>query len=194
VVAWLSVWNEVQMICIWSSWCHCHHIVSCFIEIQNSLTFLVPAYPGCPGKEAIKWVIVTHTCTHTHTHTFYGPFSGTTRVSRCQQKSFGICGAREDNRGRHTDHPDEHHSIRTNQWPTSIIPRFYAGCPSWHNPPTLSWLGTGTKYADCIPSVVVKWVSVNLLVNLMKFCLARMAEEGSRETKLREGRRCGTFI
>jgi len=24
---------------------------------------------------------------------------------------------------------------------------FYAGCPSWHNPPNLSWLGTGTKYA-----------------------------------------------
>jgi len=21
-------------------------------------TFLVPAYPGCPGKEAIKWVVV----------------------------------------------------------------------------------------------------------------------------------------
>ena len=26
-------------------------------------------------------------------------------------------------------------------------PNFYAGCPSCHNPPTLSWLGTGTKYA-----------------------------------------------
>jgi len=52
--AWLSVWQEVQMICIWSSWCHCHPIVSCFIKIQNGLTFLVPAYPGCPGKEAIK--------------------------------------------------------------------------------------------------------------------------------------------
>jgi len=24
---------------------------------------------------------------------------------------------------------------------------FYAGCPSSHNPPNLSWLGTGTKYA-----------------------------------------------
>jgi len=28
---------------------------------------------------------------------FYGPFSGTTRVSRCQKKaSSGLCGARED--------------------------------------------------------------------------------------------------
>jgi len=38
-VAWLSVWSEVQMICIWSSWCHCHLTISCFIKIQNSLPF-----------------------------------------------------------------------------------------------------------------------------------------------------------
>jgi len=24
VLVWLSVWSEVQMICIWSSWCYCH--------------------------------------------------------------------------------------------------------------------------------------------------------------------------
>jgi len=24
VLAWLSVWSEVQIVCIWSSWCHCH--------------------------------------------------------------------------------------------------------------------------------------------------------------------------
>ena len=24
VLSWLSVWNEVHIICIWSSWCHCH--------------------------------------------------------------------------------------------------------------------------------------------------------------------------
>jgi len=35
VLAWLSVWSEVQIICIWSSWCHCHHIVSCVIRIQK---------------------------------------------------------------------------------------------------------------------------------------------------------------
>ena len=58
VLAWLSLRNEVQMICIWSSWCHYQPVISCFIKIQNSLTFLVPAYPVCPGKEAIKWVSV----------------------------------------------------------------------------------------------------------------------------------------
>ena len=28
VLAWLSVWSEVQMTCIWSRWCHCHLIIS----------------------------------------------------------------------------------------------------------------------------------------------------------------------
>jgi len=50
VLAWLSVWIDVQMICIWYSRCHCHHIVSCFIKIQNSFTSLLSAYPGCPAK------------------------------------------------------------------------------------------------------------------------------------------------
>ena len=34
----------VRLICVWSSWCHCHRIVCCFIKIQISLTSLVPAY------------------------------------------------------------------------------------------------------------------------------------------------------
>jgi len=39
VLAWLSVWSEAQMICIWSSWCHCHPIVSYTSKIQNGLPF-----------------------------------------------------------------------------------------------------------------------------------------------------------
>jgi len=31
-------------------------IISCLIQIQTGFAFLVPAYPGCPEKEAIKWV------------------------------------------------------------------------------------------------------------------------------------------
>jgi len=38
VLAWLFVWSEVQTICIWSSWCHCHPIISCS-KIQNGLPF-----------------------------------------------------------------------------------------------------------------------------------------------------------
>ena len=39
VLASLSVCSEVQMICIWSSWCHSHPIISCSSKIQNGLPF-----------------------------------------------------------------------------------------------------------------------------------------------------------
>jgi len=35
VLAWLSIWSEVQTNCIWSSWCHCQPIISYFIKIQH---------------------------------------------------------------------------------------------------------------------------------------------------------------
>jgi len=42
----------------------------------------------------------------------------------------------------------ECHPIQTNWRPPPLQSHhFYARCPSWHNPPNLSWLGTGTKYA-----------------------------------------------
>ena len=31
--------------------------VSCCSKIQIGFTFLVPAYPDCPGKEADKWLL-----------------------------------------------------------------------------------------------------------------------------------------
>jgi len=31
-------------------------VISCLVLFQTGLTFLVPAYPGCLGKEAIKRV------------------------------------------------------------------------------------------------------------------------------------------
>ena len=54
VLAWLSVWSELQT-CIWPSGCYWHS-VSCFSEIQIGFTFLVPADPGTgsPGQRAIK--------------------------------------------------------------------------------------------------------------------------------------------
>ena len=33
-------------------------VISCFIKIQISLTFLMPHYPDCPGKEAIEHLTV----------------------------------------------------------------------------------------------------------------------------------------
>ena len=55
VMAWLSVWSEVQMICLWFSRCHCHPVISCFSKIQNGLSSW---YPGCPGKKAVKRLCV----------------------------------------------------------------------------------------------------------------------------------------
>jgi len=42
--------NELQMICIRSSWCYCHPITSCFIKIQIGFVFLVPALPRLSWK------------------------------------------------------------------------------------------------------------------------------------------------
>jgi len=59
-------------------------------------------------------------------------------VSQCQKKSTALYGAKEDNRGRHTDNPAGRHSIRTNQQPTSLIPQFLR--PSCRNPQfILAW-------------------------------------------------------
>jgi len=58
VLVWLPVWSEVQVVCIWSSCCHCipkpNHLL--LHLTQTGFTFLVPAYPGRHGKEAVKWV------------------------------------------------------------------------------------------------------------------------------------------
>ena len=45
VLAWLSVWSEVQT-------------CSCFREIQIGVTFLVPAHLGSPGQRVVKRVCV----------------------------------------------------------------------------------------------------------------------------------------
>jgi len=39
--------------------------VSCSSKIQIGFTFLVPAYPGYPGKEAVKWLLLLYPV-HSH--------------------------------------------------------------------------------------------------------------------------------
>jgi len=48
MLAWLSVWGEVQ-ICIWPSWCHCH---SLFLASVKSRLVLVTAHPGNLGQSS----------------------------------------------------------------------------------------------------------------------------------------------
>jgi len=85
--------------------------------------------PMCGGDVALCQITLT-TCIifsiSWHTQQFYCPFSETTPVSWCQNKSSsGHYGAREDNMGKHTDNLAARHSIRTNQRPTSIIPPIF---------------------------------------------------------------------
>ena len=56
VLAWLSVWSEVQT-CM-SKLMPLPLTVSCFSKIQIGFTFLVLAHLGSPGKRAVKWVCV----------------------------------------------------------------------------------------------------------------------------------------
>jgi len=62
------------------------------VAIGNWRCRLTPVdlYSGC------KTVVVISTATTTPPQPFYGPFSGTIRVSQCQKRTSGLYGARED--------------------------------------------------------------------------------------------------
>ena len=55
IMAWSSVCSEVQMICTWSSWCHCHLIIFCSSKIQNGLPFWCRLTQVVLEK-AVKWM------------------------------------------------------------------------------------------------------------------------------------------
>ena len=94
----------------------------------NLFSICLPHHPECipvgsPSTAAIStgqilvWKCLTFTTISPPPQPFYGPFSGTTRVSRCQKRTSGLTVQGEINRGRHTDHPAGRHSIWTNQYP-----------------------------------------------------------------------------
>ena len=68
VLAWLSVWSEVQIVCIWSGWCHCHPIISCFSKMQNGLPFWCHitqfVLNGCSGHffDTVGWMTKRTSC------------------------------------------------------------------------------------------------------------------------------------
>jgi len=57
VLAWLSVWSEMQT-CIWPSWCHCHSLSLASVKSRLVFTFLVWAHPGSREQRAVKRVCV----------------------------------------------------------------------------------------------------------------------------------------
>jgi len=213
VLAWLSVWREVQMICIWSIRCYCHPIISCFVKIHSGLTFLMPAYPGCLTIEEcwqsvsiwqsyrpqysstfflfilwcqwesflghpVSWCKVNNCASniskstklrqwhifaihhHHHNHStalFPGP-TGRAGATRKFLPDFIVLG--RITRGRHTDNPGGHHSIRANQQSTSINPPhpFYAGCNA--TLPIYPGLGQAQEYAVLHSTVLHKSIQI----------------------------------
>jgi len=57
MLAWLSAWSEVYNFNLADA--TATTIIFCFIKVQIGLTFSNLAYPGCPRKQAVKWVSVT---------------------------------------------------------------------------------------------------------------------------------------
>jgi len=107
---------------------------------------------GAETETEFRSFSTTHTYTHTHNHfTVLWTLSVTTRASWYQKVHFAIwifwCKMKITQADAPTVRMDCH-PIQTNWCPHLCHPHpFYAGCPSWHNPPNLFWLGTGTKHA-----------------------------------------------
>jgi len=108
---------------------------------------LVSHWPGCLSTHAR-----THTCTRTQLFYSSLDFVWDNPGELVPEGTFCIfwifwCKIKITQADTPTVQMDRH-PIQTNWCPHLCYPHhFYAGCPSWHNPPNLSWLGTGTKYA-----------------------------------------------
>ena len=53
VLAWLSVWSEVQT-CIWPSWCHCHSLSLASVKSTLALPFWYRLTRVIPDKEPLN--------------------------------------------------------------------------------------------------------------------------------------------
>jgi len=103
-----------------------------------------------------------------HTHTYINHFTAlwtlfrTTQMCWYQKVHFAIfwifsCKMKITQADARTIRMDCH-PIQTKWCPHVCHPhQFYAGCPSWHNPPNLSWLGTGlhNRWLGCIPGGLI---------------------------------------
>ena len=66
VLAWLSVWSEVQT-CIWPSWCHCHSLSLALVKSRLVLPFWYRLTWVVLDKRAVKRVCVC-VCVTTGSH------------------------------------------------------------------------------------------------------------------------------
>ena len=100
--------------------------LSCFIKIQIGLTFLVPAYPGCPSVKATKlvsvWWFGDHEC-----DTRYFSFMWKCRCGVCDRRGpcreCSTCGTYQFFAGRPLDHwrsarPGRSATVWPHHWPS----------------------------------------------------------------------------
>ena len=90
MLVWLSVWSEVQIVCIWSSWCHCHPKTPSSLASFKSRLVLPYWY------KLIQVVLenrLLNRCSSSvvcnkqqQQRPFNGLWSGTTRVGRYQKE------------------------------------------------------------------------------------------------------------
>ena len=64
VLAWLSVWSEVQT-CLWPSWCHCHSLSLAAVKSRLVLPFWYRLTRVVPEKRAVKTGVCVRVCMHT---------------------------------------------------------------------------------------------------------------------------------
>jgi len=79
----------------------------------------------CNFDPQLQFVTVCN-ATHHHNH-FTAPFPGPPGWAGARRELLDFMVQGEINRGRHTDHPDGRHSIRTNQCPPPPSPIFLTG-------------------------------------------------------------------
>jgi len=61
VLAWLSVWSELQT-CIWSSWCHCHSLSLATVESRLVLPFWYRLTWVVPEKGPLNGCVCVFVC------------------------------------------------------------------------------------------------------------------------------------
>ena len=61
VLAWLSVWSEVQT-CIWPSWCHCHSLSLASVKSRLVLPFWYRLTRVVPGKGPLRGCVCVCVC------------------------------------------------------------------------------------------------------------------------------------
>ena len=61
VLAWLSVWSEMQT-CIWPSWCHCHSLTLSSVKSRLVLPFWYRITREVPEKEPLNGCLCVCVC------------------------------------------------------------------------------------------------------------------------------------